>query len=85
MVSGCVTSLTNGWSGTHTGLCEAGGEENPWRDTFGSFSRLLQWDRRGGGGRWGGHKDSNSSSVFVGFYKSDECAKSGKWLNWSNG
>lgn len=79
MVSGCVTSLTNGWSEMVSGLCEAGGEENPWRDMFGSFSGLLQQSGVAKGG--GVHKGSNSSSVFVGFYKSDECAKSGKWLN----
>lgn len=37
-----------------------------------------------GGGLWG-YKDSNSSSVLERFYKSDECAKSSKWLNYSNG
>lgn len=59
VVSGCVTSLTNGWWEMVTGLCEGGGEENPWRDMFGSFFRLLQ--QRGvreGRWRWG-HRGSS--------------------------
>lgn len=29
----------------------------------------------------GGYKHSNSSSVSLEFYESDECVKAGKWLN----
>lgn len=81
MLSECVTSLTNGCSEMLTGLCEAGWEE-PSGETFAVF---LGCYSRSGGGALGGYKDSNLSFVFEGFYESDECAKSSKWLNYSNG
>lgn len=64
MVSGCVTSLTNGWSEMVTGLCEADGKRTPGETCLGVF--LGCYSRVGVAKGGGVHKGSNSSSVFVG-------------------